>query len=71
MKQAKLTVPEAMFMAGTRVALGAGLALLVADTLEEKQRRAVGWGLFLLGAATTIPIARNLLGKLEHPSPHG
>ena len=65
MKEAKLSVPEIMFLAGTRVALGAGIALLMADTLEEKQRKALGWGLFILGAATTIPVARNLLGKLE------
>jgi hypothetical protein len=65
MKEAKLTLPELALIAGTRGALGAGIALLLADRLSKEQRKAVGWTLFLVGAVTTIPLARNVLGKLE------
>jgi len=65
MKKAQLTLPEVMILASTRVALGAGLGLLLSDTLESRQRKAMGWGLFLAGAVTTIPLARRLLGSCE------
>jgi hypothetical protein len=63
MRARELTVPEIMLIGGTRGLLGAGVALLLADRLGRGQRRAVGWTLFLVGAATTIPIALNLLSK--------
>ncbi|HWW75654.1 MAG TPA: hypothetical protein VNZ44_09670 [Pyrinomonadaceae bacterium] len=63
MRAGELTVPEIMLIGGTRGLLGAGVALLLADRLGREQRRAVGWTLFLVGAATTIPIALNLLSK--------
>jgi hypothetical protein len=62
-KEHPLTVPEIMLIGGTRVALGAGLALLLSDRLDRGQRRAVGLTLFLVGAVTTIPLALNVLGK--------
>jgi hypothetical protein len=34
-----LTIPEIMLIAGTRVALGAGIGLLIADRLNEDQRK--------------------------------
>lgn len=65
MKKAQLTMPEVMILASTRVALGAGLGLLLSDALESRQRKAMGWGLFMVGAVTTIPLARRLLGSCE------
>ncbi|KAF0220474.1 MAG: hypothetical protein FD174_1128 [Geobacteraceae bacterium] len=65
MKEAKLTLPELALIAGTRGALGAGIALLLADKLSREERKAVGWTLFLVGAISTIPLARNVMGKLE------
>jgi gas vesicle protein len=65
MKEARLTLPELALIAGTRGALGAGIALLLADKLSKEQRKAVGWTLFLAGAVSTIPLARNVLEKLE------
>jgi hypothetical protein len=56
MKETKLTIPELAFVAGTRVALGGGVALLLANRLTEDRRKAVGWTLFLTGAITTIPL---------------
>jgi hypothetical protein len=58
-----LTIPEIMLIGGTRVALGAGLALLLTDRLNPEQRRAVGWTLFMVGAVSTVPLALNVLGK--------
>jgi hypothetical protein len=63
MRETHLSLPELGLVAITRAALGAGLALLLADRLSADQRRALGWGLFLLGALTTIPLAVEVLGK--------
>ena len=63
MKVTKLTLPEISLIAGTRVALGAGLALLFADRMTARERKSAGWGLFLVGAATTVPIARMVLDR--------
>jgi hypothetical protein len=58
-----LTLPELALIAGTRALLGAGLGLLLADRLNEDQRKAAGWTMFLIGAVTTIPLAINVLNK--------
>jgi hypothetical protein len=52
-----------MLIAGTRVALGIGLGLLISDRLNEDQRKAAGWALLGVGVMTTIPILRGLLAK--------
>jgi hypothetical protein len=53
-------------IAGTRAALGAGVALLLADRLNPDQRRAAGWTLLLVGALSTIPLAAEVLFRHEH-----
>ena len=63
MRESTLTLPEIFLIGGTRAALGAGLALLLAEQLDRKERRAVGWTLFLVGVATTIPLAIEVLSK--------
>jgi hypothetical protein len=63
MRETHLTLPELGLVAGTRAALGAGLALLLGDRLAPGERRALGWGLVLLGVVTTIPLAFEVLGK--------
>jgi hypothetical protein len=65
MKRRSVTVPELMLVGLTRALAGAGLGLLLADRLNEAERRAVGWTLFLIGAVTTIPLAMEVLGKEE------
>lgn len=65
MRKAELTMPELGLIAGTRALLGAGLGLLFADKLNEDQRKAVGWTLFLVGALTTVPLALNVFGKCQ------
>ena len=57
------TIPEIMLIAGTRVALGVGVGLLISDRLNEDQRKAAGWALLAVGVLTTIPIARGVLAK--------
>ena len=65
MKEAQLTLPELAMIAGTRAALGAGIGLLLADRLSESQRKAVGLTLLLIGVVTTVPLAFEVLGKLQ------
>ena len=57
------TIPEAALLAGTRVALGVGIGLLISDRLNEDQRKAAGWVLLAVGVLTTIPIVAGLLAK--------
>ena len=65
MKETTLTIPELGLIAGTRVALGAGIGFLLADKLSSEQRRAAGIVLLLVGAISTIPLALEVLGKGE------
>jgi len=57
------TIPEIMLLAGTRVAFGAGLGLLISDRLNNDQRKAAGWALLAVGALSTIPIVTGVLAK--------
>jgi len=52
-------------IAGTRVALGAGIGLLLADHLNDDKRRAVGWTLLAVGALSTVPLAAEVLLRRE------
>ncbi|HVT29508.1 MAG TPA: hypothetical protein VHE81_15940 [Lacipirellulaceae bacterium] len=61
MYRTSLSIPEIAIIAGTRAALGAGVALLLADRLNQDQRRAVGWTLTGVGAISTLPIVVQLL----------
>jgi len=65
MKTAELTIPEIALIGGTRGLLGAGLALLLGNRMNEEQRKAVGWALFLIGAISTIPLVLNVLQKQQ------
>jgi hypothetical protein len=58
-----LTIPEIMLIAGTRVALGVGVGLLISDRLNKDQRKGAGWALLAVGVLTTIPIVRGVLAK--------
>ena len=69
MRKSVLTIPEIGLIGITRVALGAGLALLLGEKLDRKERRAVGWSLFLVGALTTAPLVLNVLDKKPSETP--
>jgi hypothetical protein len=58
-----LTIPEIMLIAGTRVAPGVGIGLLISDRLNKDHRKGAGRALFAVGVLTTIPIVRGVLGK--------
>ena len=63
MKTSELTLPEVGLIAATRGLLGAGIALLLAEKLNEDQRKAIGWVLLVIGAISTIPLAIDVLSK--------
>ena len=55
-----LSIPQLLFIIGTRAMLGAGVALLAGGRLSERTRRRAGLTLALVGAASTIPAVRIL-----------
>ena len=65
MIERKLSVPEIVLIAGTRVALGIGIGLLISGRLSDDQRRGAGLALALVGALTTIPLAIGIIQKNE------
>ncbi|HYV42354.1 MAG TPA: heparan-alpha-glucosaminide N-acetyltransferase domain-containing protein [Thermoanaerobaculia bacterium] len=65
MKRVDLTIPEFMFIVGTRAFLAAGVGLLVADRFRRSTRRYVGATLVTLGALTTIPAAFVFFGSSQ------
>jgi hypothetical protein len=67
MKEARISLPELGLIAGTRGALGFGLGLLLADRWSVEQRRGIGWALFLVGLASTIPLALEVFGRSQEP----
>jgi hypothetical protein len=63
MMERRLTIAEIILIAGTRVALGVGLGLLLSSRLNNDQRKAAGLALALVGGLTTIPLALSVIGK--------
>ena len=57
MKNVVLSLPMLGFVVGTRIALAAGVGLLLSNKIPESRRRAIGLTLVSIGAATTIPAA--------------
>jgi len=60
-----LSPPLFGFIVGTRAALGVGVGLLLAYRLSRTQRRKIALTLIGIGAATTIPAIRGLLGSRQ------
>ena len=67
MRDRLLSVPEIVLIAGTRVALGVGLGLLLADKLDRHTRKGAGLALLTVGALTTIPLAVSVITKGQLP----
>ena len=65
MKKAELTLPEIALIAGTRGMIGAGAGLLLADKLNDDQRKIMGWTLLIIGAISTIPLAIDVMSKRQ------
>jgi hypothetical protein len=64
-RETRLSLPEIAFAISTRVMLGAGIALLLADRLNTEQRKAVGATLALVGLFTTIPTVWAVFRRCE------
>lgn len=60
MKETRLAVPFVGLIAGTRVALGIGIGMLVSGKLSERfgerALRRAGWALLAAGGLSTIPL---------------
>lgn len=67
MRERGLTIPEIMLIGGTRIALGAGLALLLGDNLSRDARKGAGWALLAVGILSSIPIVTGVLAKPRIP----
>jgi len=63
MRETNLTLPEVILIAGTRVALGVGVGLLISEKIDRSARRAAGVALFAVGAVTTIPLVMRVFGS--------
>jgi len=63
MTEPKRTIAEIILIAGTRVALGAGICLLLSTRLSNDPRRAAGLALALVGGLATIPLALGVIGS--------
>ena len=67
MQEKRLTIPELALIAGTRVALGAGIGLLIGDRLGRGARKGAGLALLTVGALSTIPLVMGVLAKPQIP----
>ena len=65
MQQRQIALPVIGLIAGTRVALGIGIGLLLASRLTPEQQKAAGKALLAVGALTTIPLAMQVLGNSQ------
>jgi hypothetical protein len=65
MRQATLPIPELVLIAATRGLGGAGVALLLADKLSDKKRKAIGWPLVAIGVLSTIPLMIDLVRRVK------
>lgn len=63
-----LSVAEIALIAGTRVALGLGIGLLVSNRLNRDQRTSAGLALALVGGLTTIPLVMGIIAKKQPTS---
>jgi hypothetical protein len=61
MFERNVDLPTIGLIAGTRLALGTGIGLLLGDRLTNEKRHACGWSLLAIGALTTIPLVLRLL----------
>lgn len=69
MKKIKITRPELVLVAATRLILGAGIGLLTSDRLEKDGRRALGWTLIAIGGLSTFPLVKGIVGSNRRSSP--
>lgn len=59
----RMDLPTLGAIAATRGMLGFGAGLLLSSRIPKERRRKVGWVLFGVGAASTIPLAARVLHR--------
>jgi hypothetical protein len=64
-----ITLPDLILWTGTRVALGAGIGMLISRSLSRDAMKAAGIALTVVGGLTTIPLAISILGKKDSKRP--
>jgi hypothetical protein len=63
MHETKLTIPDIILIAGTRIILGVGIGFLLSSRMNNDQRKAAGLALAVVGGLTTIPLALGVIGR--------
>ena len=63
MSERNVSLPDLALWTGTRIALGAGIGMLISRRLSKDAMKAAGLALMVMGALTTIPLAISMLGK--------
>ncbi len=66
MMKVSLPLPVIIAIAATRVVLGVGGGLLLANQIRKRARKTLGWTLFTIGALSTIPLALDIAGRCEN-----
>jgi len=69
MRKLSLTLPQLVFVAATRGALGVGIGLLLAGRIRRNRRRVIGSSLAIFGVLTTIPVALAIFRRQAPPGP--
>ena len=69
MRNLALSLPTLGFVVGTRAALAFGVALLVSERIPASRRRALGYALLAIGAATTVPAVRSIIDSQTPSNP--
>lgn len=69
MIERNISLPEMILWTGTRIALGAGIGMLISRGLTKDAAKAAGVALTVVGGFTTIPIAMSILGKKNMTRP--
>ncbi|HKD80662.1 MAG TPA: hypothetical protein VKH81_13270 [Candidatus Angelobacter sp.] len=65
MIEKKLSLAEILLIAGTRVAFGVGIGLLLSRRLSNDAKKAAGLALTLVGGLSSVPLAINVIGKKD------
>jgi hypothetical protein len=63
MIERNISLPEMILWTGTRIALGAGLGMLISRALSRDAAKAAGLALAVVGGFTTIPLAISIWSK--------
>jgi hypothetical protein len=69
MIERNVTLPEMILWTGTRIALGAGIGMLISRRLSKEAMKAAGLALTVVGGFTTIPLAIIIMGKKDSTRP--